>query len=90
MLEMLGEVGRSQGVEESRNVMEGARALRPEVLTTLLKNTRSVKVARLCVQWAEELDLPWSTAARKAAAARWGRSRWVSRLKDGRVLILRP
>ena len=58
LLEMLSEVGLQQGIEETRNIMEGARALRPEVLTTLLKNCQCVKVARLSVRWAEELGLP--------------------------------
>ena len=49
LLEMLSEVGVHQGIEEARNIMEGARSLRPEVLTTLLKNCRRVKVVRLCV-----------------------------------------
>src|ERR1035438_5999963 len=58
LLEMLSEVGVNQGIEEARNIMEGARSLRPEVLTTLVKNCRRVKVVRLCVSWAEELNLP--------------------------------
>src|SRR5207249_792423 len=66
LLEMLSDVGLQQGIEEARNIMEGARLLRPEVLTTLLKNCQRVKVARLCVRWAEELSLPWAADARKA------------------------
>lgn len=90
LLEMLSEVGVHQGVEEARNVMEGARALRPEVLATLLKHCRRVKVARLCVRWAEELNLPWATAAKRAVGNRLGHSRWIARLKDGTTLVLNP
>jgi hypothetical protein len=90
MLEMLDEVGVHQGVEEARNIMEGARALRPDTLTPLLKKCRRVKVMLLCVQWAEELGLPWAAAARRAAGNKLGRSRWVTRLKDGKVLVLKP
>lgn len=90
LLEMLGEVGAHQGVEEARNIMEGARSLRPEVLATLLKNCQRVKVARLCVQWAEELNLSWAAAAKKAAGKRFGHSRWIARLKDGTTLVLNP
>ena len=86
---MLSEVGVRQGIEEARNVMEGARALRPEVLTTLLKNCRRVKVVRLCVSWADELKLPWAAAARNAAAKRLGRGRWTYPLKDGTLLVLK-
>jgi len=89
LLEMLSEVGVHQGIEEARNIMEGARSLRPEVLTTLLKNCRRVKVVRLCVIWAEELNLPWAAAAKKAAEKRLGRGRWMHRLKDGTYLVLK-
>jgi len=37
-LEMLSEVGIDQGIEEARNIMEGARALRSEVLAALFRN----------------------------------------------------
>jgi hypothetical protein len=89
LLEMLSEVGVHQGIEEARNIMEGARALRPEVLATLLKNCQRVKVVRLCVSWAEELSLPWAGASRKAAGHKLGRGRWTARLKDGTLLILK-
>ena len=89
LLEMLSEVGVHQGIEEARNIMEGARSLRPEVLTTLLKNCRRVKVVRLCVTWADELNLPWAAAAKKAAEKQLGRGRWMHRLKDGTYLVLK-
>ena len=89
LLEMLSEVGVHQGIEEARNIMEGARSLRPEELTTLLKNCRRVKVVRLCVNWSDELNLPWAAAARKAAGNRLGRGRWTSHLKDGTILVLK-
>jgi hypothetical protein len=90
LLEMLSEVGVHQGIEEARNIMEGARSLRPEVLATLLKNCPRVKVVRLCVSWGEELNLPWATVAKKAVGKHFGRSRWTSRLKDGTILVLKP
>lgn len=89
LLEMLSEVGVHQGIEEARNIMEGARALRAEVLTTLLKNCRRVKVVRLCVSWAEELNLPWAAGAKTAAETRLGHGRWIHRLKDGTFLVLK-
>jgi len=90
LLEMLIEVGVHQGIEEARNVMESARLLRSEVLATLLKNCRRVRVMRLYVRWAEELDLPWADAARKTVRTRLGHSRWTARLKDGTTLVLKP
>lgn len=90
LLELLSDVEVHQGIEEARNIMEGARALRPEILTTLLKNCERVKVTRLCVRWAEELNLPWAATAKKAAGNRIGRGRWVKSLKNGKLLVLKP
>ena len=90
LLEMLSEVGVHEGIEEARNIMESARSLRPDVLATLLKNCRRVKVVRLCVNWAQELNLPWAAAARQAANGRFGHGRWTGRLRDGTILVLKP
>lgn len=89
LLEMLSEVGLHQGIEEARNIMEGTRSLRTETLSTLLKHCQRVKVRMLCVQWAEELNLPWATAARNADN-RHGKSHWAFRFKDGTTLNIKP
>lgn len=88
LLEMLSEVGVRQSVDEARKIMEGVRSLRPEVLSKLLQNCLRIKVTRLCVQWAEELDLEWAAAARNSGKT--GKSRWSTRLKDGTTLTLKP
>ncbi len=90
LLEMLSEVGVYQGVEEARNIMEGVRSLRTDTLATLLKRCERVKVRLLCISWAEELNLPWAAAARKAAGKSQDQSRWTARLKDGTVLNIKP
>lgn len=90
LLELLSEVGIRQGVEEARNIMEGVRSLRMDVLTRLLQNCLRIKVIRLCVQWSEELGLDWATDARKAAQRKMGKHRWMARFKDGSLLILKP
>ncbi len=90
LLEMLSEVGTpQQGLEEARNIMEGLRSPRLDVLGTLLKHCPSVKIVRLCIQWAEELSLDWAAEARRLAGPR-GRGRWLTRLPDGRTLVLKP
>lgn len=90
LLEMLSEVGtRLQGLEEARAIMEGVRSPRLDVLGTLLQHCPRVKVVRLCVQWAEELGLEWAAEARRLAGTR-GRGRWLTRLPDGRTLVLKP
>jgi len=90
LLEMLSEVGIQQEVEEARHIMEAARSLRLDTLQTLLRACAQVKALRLCVSWAKELSLPWADAAREAVSDRIGKSRWMTRLKDGSILILKP
>ena len=89
VIELLSEVGIHQGIEEARNILEGVRSLRPDMLGDLLAHCRRVKVMRLCVLWAEELGLPWADAARKATGRRLGHSRWSARLNDGTTLTLK-
>lgn len=89
LLELLSDVGVGQGVEEARNIMEGIRSPRLDVLGTLLKHCPRVKVVRLCVQWADELNLGWAAEARNLAGPR-GRNRWFGKLPDGTTLILKP
>lgn len=88
LLEMLSEVGVHQGVEEARNIMEGIRSLRAEDLATLLKHCQRVKVQMLCVSWAEELNLPWASAARNATGKRPEQRHWSFRFKNGTALNL--
>lgn len=88
LLEMLSEVGLHEGIEEARNVMEGARTLRPEFLTILLKHCQRIKVVRLCVNWGLELGLPWAESVRKTSGNQ-SSGRWISRFKDGSLLILK-
>ena len=90
LLEMLSEVGVHQQLEEARSIMESVRQLRSRQLAVLLTHCRMIKAIRLCVTWAEELELPWAAKARDAAADHMGSSRWVKRLKDGSTLILKP
>jgi len=90
LLEMLSEVGVQQEVAEARLIMEGVRQLRMARMTKLLAACRMVKAVRLCVGWSEELDLPWAAKAREAAKEKMGTGRWITRLKDGSTLILKP
>lgn len=89
LLELLNEVGARQGIEEAKNIMEGVRSPRLDVLGTLLQHCPRVKVVRLCAQWAEELNLEWAAKARQLAGPR-GQGRWLSRMPDGTTLILKP
>jgi hypothetical protein len=90
LLEMLSDVGVHQELDEARQVMESARSLRPDTLQALLRSCLQVKAYRLCLTWAQELHLPWAEAARKVVSNHAGHGRWVTRLKNGRTLILKP
>lgn len=89
LLEMLSDVGLRQTVEEARNLMEGLASLRVDVLECLLGHCSRVKVTRLCVQWAEELKMPWAASARRAAKSLGATARWSTRMKDGTTLCLK-
>lgn len=88
LLELLGEIGQAEEVEESRNIFEMLFSLRSVELSTLLQHCTSVKVTRLCVKWAADLGLPWADAAREAAHGRLGQGRWSGKLQDGSTLNL--
>lgn len=90
LLELLSEVGLSQGVEEARNIMENLFTVREDVLGKLLKCCSRSKVLRLCAQWSAELELDWAPVAREALDATPHRGRWSSRMRNGGTLVLNP
>ena len=57
VLELLYEVGTHQGLEEARNLFDGLRNLRKEVLGELLQCCTSVKTVRLFLTWARETNV---------------------------------
>jgi hypothetical protein len=89
LLEMLSAVGQQQAVEEARHIMEMLVSMRGDVLAVLLKCCVRVKVVRLCVNWSEELGLPWAAASREAAGRNLGRGKWSGFTRDGKRLILK-
>lgn len=88
LLELLGEIGQAEEVEESRNIFEMLFSLRAVELSTLLQHCTRVKVTRLCIKWSADLGLPWADAAREAAHGRLGHGRWSGKLQDGSTLNL--
>ena len=90
-LELLYEVGTHEGLEESRNVFEGLRNLRVEVVGKLLTHCRSVKAVRLFLKWSRETGVLDVEALRSKFDLPVGSTkRWVNRLNDGSLLILKP
>ena len=90
LLELLSEVGLSQGIEEARNITENLFDVREDVMTQLLKCCSRSKVLRLCAQWSEELELNWAPLARAVLDATPHRGRWSSRMRNGGTLVLKP
>lgn len=91
VLEMLYEVGTHQGLEEARNLFDGLRNLRTGVLGQLLLCCSSVKTVRLFLTWARETRVVDVDALLQQHALPVGSDkRWMSRLKDGTLLTLKP
>lgn len=59
MLETLYLAPKKQSLSEVRLLMAGLTNLRPQLLQKLLESCASVKVKRLFMVFAEELNLPW-------------------------------
>lgn len=89
LLELLSDVGKGQGLEEARHLVEGARTLRMTVLEELLGHLQRIKVARLAHALAEELELPWRTLAQQHSARLGGGLRWVTTTPSGERLDLK-
>lgn len=90
-LEMLYEVGTHESLDEARSVFEGLRNLRTEVVGKLLAACTSVKAVRLFLTWSRETGLVDVDALRERFDLRVGSaSRWVNRLPDGTLLLLKP
>lgn len=88
LLEMLSEVGVTEGLEESRQIMEGMVRLRPGHICQAVAACRMVKAVRLCIHWAREFNLDWAQAAHGAVQEGHRKGRWVARLSDGHTLTL--
>lgn len=59
IMELLHLVPFGESYEDARLMIEGLTTLRPALVQTLLKKCRSIKVKRLFMHLAEELNLPW-------------------------------
>jgi hypothetical protein len=90
VLEMLYEVGTHQGLEEARNVFDGLRNVRKQVLGELLACCTSVKTVRLFLTWARETKIvDVDELLQRHALPTGSDKRWISRLKDGTLLTLK-
>jgi hypothetical protein len=91
LLELLSDVGKTQGLEEARHLVESTRSLRMKVLDELFTHLTRIKVVRLAHALAVELDLPWADLAQTHSQRLGGGQRWVSTTKLGdRLNLIRP
>lgn len=91
VLELLYEVGTNQGLEEAHNLFAGLRNLRKDVVGKLLASCTSVKTVRLFLTWSREtqiIDADGLLAQYKIPVG--SDKRWMTRLKDGTLLTLKP
>src|ERR1700692_2153056 len=65
LLELLSDVGKTQSLQETRQLVEGLRPLRERTLDELLSHSTRIKVVRLAALLATELDLPWPALAKR-------------------------
>jgi hypothetical protein len=90
-LELLYEAGTKQSLEEARNLFDGVRSPRKELLGQLLACCKSVKTVRLFLTWARETELVDVDDLLARYPLRTGSDkRWMSRLADGTLLSLNP
>jgi len=90
VLELLSDVGIHQDLEEARNLFDGLRNLRTDLLGHLLASCTSVKTVRLFLTWARETGVVDVDQLLKNHKIKTGsKSRWITRLKDGTLLTLK-
>lgn len=91
VLELLYEAGTKQSLEEARNLFDGLRSPRKELLGQLLSCCTSVKAVRLFLTWARETQVIDADDLLARYSLRTGsKKRWMSRLADGTLLSLNP
>lgn len=91
VLELLYDTGTRESLEESRNLFDGLRSPRKDVLGRLLACCTSVKTVRLFLTWARETGVIDVDELLAQYPVRSGSAkRWMSRLDDGTLLSLHP
>jgi hypothetical protein len=91
VMELLYDVGTRQSLEEARNLFDGLRSPRKELMGQLLASCTNVKTVRLFLTWARESGLLDVDDLRARYPLRTGSDkRWMSRMPDGTLLTLKP
>jgi len=91
LFELLSDVGKRQGLEETSHLVESIRSPRIPVMEELFAHLNRIKIVRLAFRLADELDLPWKSVAFHHCERLGGGRRWVSVGKSGeRLNLIRP
>ncbi len=91
VLELLYEAGTKESLDEARNLFDGLRSPRRELLGQLLSCCTSVKTVRLFLTWARETGVVNVEELLKNHNVHTGSDkRWISRMADGTLLRLNP
>lgn len=91
VLEMLYDAGTRQSLEEARNIFDGLRTPRKDLLGQLLACCTSVKTIRMFLTWARETGVVNVDDILAHYCLRTGSNkRWMSQLPDGTLLSLKP
>jgi hypothetical protein len=89
LLELLSDVGKTQSLAETRQLVETLSTLREKTLDELLSHTTRIKVVRLAELMARDLHLPWAPLAKRHSQRLGGGKRWIAVSKSGERLDLR-
>jgi hypothetical protein len=91
VLELLYDVGVKENLEEARNIFDGLRNPRRQMLGTLLSCCTSVKTVRLFLTWARETGvIDVDSFLQEYSVSVGSDARWMKRLDDGTLLSLKP
>ena len=89
ILEMLSDIPVDQSITEAEELLESAQSLRPEVMSNLLHNCKSVKTVRLFLKLASTLSLPVYSDIKIQKFPVGSNSNWVYK-NDGKIMVLKP
>lgn len=89
LLELFSDVGKTQSLAETRQLVETLSTLREKTLDELLAHTTRIKVVRLAELVAKDLNLPWAPLANRHSQRLGGGKRWIAVSKSGERLDLR-
>lgn len=91
LLEMLYEAGGKHTLESAKSAFSSVDRLCPDAVGHLLKCCTSVKAIRLFLKWARQSGrLDVDEILQRYDIRAGSNSRWMTRLKDGTLLCLKP